>query len=124
MSMTSMTVVPIVFRFPGTLAPAANHVAILGPWNGWNPRAHVLAKDPQGFWTITLYLPPGRTIYCFNVDGAYWLDPNDDGRVPNGWGSEYSVRYVGASGPTAAFRSPEPEPDRREEWRKGKSTPV
>src|SRR5213082_2582647 len=64
----SMTVVPIVFRFPGALAPAANHVAILGPWNGWNPRAHVLTKDPQGFWTITLYLPPGRTIYCFNVD--------------------------------------------------------
>jgi len=67
---------------------------------------------------ITLYLPPGRTIYCFNVDGAYWLDPDDDGRVPNGWGSEYSVRHVGASGP------PAPEPDRDEEWSKGNSMPV
>lgn len=23
-----------------------------------------------------------------------WLDPGDDGRIPNGWGSEYSVRHV------------------------------
>jgi len=33
-------------------------------------------------------------VYYFDVDGAYWLDPNDDGRVPNAWGSEYSVRHV------------------------------
>jgi hypothetical protein len=31
-----------------------------------------------------------------------WLDPADEGRVPNGWGSEYSVRHV-ASGAEAAF---------------------
>jgi len=112
------TLVPVVFRFPGGLTPSANQVAVLGPWNGWNPRAHALAKDPQGVWMITLYLPPGRTIYCFNVDGTYWLDPHDDGRVPNGWGSEYSVRHVGAS------RPPAPEPDRDEEWSKGNSMPV
>jgi len=23
-----------------------------------------------------------------------WLDPADEGRVPNGWGSEYSIRHV------------------------------
>ena len=116
------TLVPVIFRFPGGLVPSANHVAILAPFNGWNPRTHALTRDPQGVWTITLYLPPGRTIYCFSVDGAYWLDPNDDGRVPNGWGSEYSVRHVGASGPPAVIRSP--EPDRSEEWSEDKSMPV
>lgn len=98
----SAKLVPVLFRFPGMLAPLANEVTLLGPFNGWDPRTHILAKDPQGSWSITLYLPPGRTIYCFSVDGAYWLDPGDEGRVPNGWGSEYSVRYVGDSSPAAA----------------------
>jgi hypothetical protein len=49
---------------------------------------------PEGDWVVKIDLPPGRTVYYFDVDGAYWLDPNDDGRIPNGWGSEYSVRYV------------------------------
>jgi hypothetical protein len=43
-----------------------------------------------------VYLPPGRVLYSFWVDGMMWLDPNDEGRVPNAWGSEYSVRYVRA----------------------------
>jgi hypothetical protein len=28
------------------------------------------------------------------VDGAMWLDPEDEGRLPNGWGSEYSLRHI------------------------------
>jgi hypothetical protein len=23
-----------------------------------------------------------------------WLDPEDEARLPNGWGSEYSVRHI------------------------------
>ena len=88
------TVVPVTFRFPCTLAPTASRVSIVGPFNGWNPTAHRMARTPEGQWTITLYLGPGRTVYCFDVDGTYWLDPHDEGRVPNGWGSEYSVRFV------------------------------
>jgi len=90
-----MSLVPVTFQFPLTLAPEANRVAIRGPFNGWNPNTHLLSKAREDCWTITLYLPPGRVIYCFDVDGAAWLDPNDEGRVPNCWGSEYSVRVVG-----------------------------
>jgi 1,4-alpha-glucan branching enzyme len=89
------TIVPVTFRFPCAAATSANHVAILGPFNGWNPKIHPLTKTPEGYWVIKLYLPPGRMVYCFDVDGALWLDPNDDGRIPNSWGSEYSIRYVG-----------------------------
>jgi 1,4-alpha-glucan branching enzyme len=92
--MRNSALVPVTFRFPHTMAPAAHRIAILGPFNGWNPMVHLLTKSPDAYWTITLYLPPGRTVYCFDVDGSYWLDPHDEGRVPNGWGSEYSVRYV------------------------------
>jgi hypothetical protein len=95
----SADIVPVTFRFPWAAAPRANHVAILGPFNGWNPNVHLLTKTPEGCWVIRLYLPPGRAVYCFDVDGAYWLDPDDEGRIPNGWGSEYSVRYVRGSNP-------------------------
>ncbi len=86
--------VPVVFRFPGALVPEAGRVAVVGQFNGWSPQVHLLTKAAGGDWTITIYLPPGRTLYHFSVDGAYWLDPYDEGRVPNCWGSEYSLRYV------------------------------
>lgn len=88
------TLVPVTFRFPGSLAPGGSQVAVVGPFNGWNPTVHLLTKTADGDWTITIYLPPGRTVYHFSVDGAFWLDPHDERRVPNGWGSEYSIRYI------------------------------
>jgi hypothetical protein len=94
MATMATTVVPVTFEFPCALAPTASRVSVVGPFNGWNSNVHLMTKPPQGDWTITLYLGPGRNIYCFDVDGTYWLDPRDEGRVPNGWGSEYSVRFV------------------------------
>lgn len=86
--------VPVTFRFPGRRAPRARRVAVLGPFNGWDPSTHPLTKTAEGEWVITIHLCPGRVVYCFDVDGISWLDPDDDGRIPNGWGSEYSVRMV------------------------------
>jgi 1,4-alpha-glucan branching enzyme len=86
--------VQVTFRFPGRLAPSARRVAVTGPFNGWDPRAHRLERNGDGDWVITIYLPPGRVVYCFSVDETAWLDPADQGRIPNGWGSEFSVRYV------------------------------
>lgn len=100
-----MTLVPVIFRFPGKLAPRAGQVAVVGPFNGWNPAVHLLTKTADGDWTITIYLPPGHTIYQFSIDGAFWLDPYDEGRVPNGWGSEYSIRYVRQDTPPHRTRS-------------------
>ena len=88
------TLVPVAFRFPGRLAPNAPYVAVVGSFNAWSVGVHPLAKTADGNWTITIYLPPGRTVYHFSVDGAPWLDPHDEGRIPNGWGSEYSIRYI------------------------------
>jgi Glycogen recognition site of AMP-activated protein kinase len=96
-------IVSVTFRFPCSLAPRASHIALLGPFNGWNPKIHVMTKTSEGSWVIELCLPPGRTVYCFDVDGACWLDPNDEGRIPNGWGSEYSVRYVAGTSPHPAY---------------------
>lgn len=94
-------VTPVNFRFQGNLAPTAARVALVGTFNGWNPRSHLLTKNLKDDWMITVYFPLRcRIVYHFEVDGVPWLDPDDDGRVPNGWGSEYSVRYIGrAIGP-------------------------
>jgi AMP-activated protein kinase-like protein len=92
-----MILVPVRFRFPGVLAPGAQRVAVLGSFNGWDPTVHLLTKTGDGDWAITIYLPPGRALYHFSVDGRFWLDPHDEGRVPNGWGSEYSIRHVRAA---------------------------
>lgn len=84
----------VTFRFPGSLAPGARRVAIVGPFNGWDPSVHPLVRITTGDWAVTIHLPPGRVVYHFDVDGAFWLDPHDDARIRNAWGSEYSVRHV------------------------------
>ncbi len=86
--------IPVKFRFPGGLAPNARRVAVVGSFNGWDPSAHPLVQSEGEDWTATHLLPPGRLIYGFWVDGMMWLDPEDEGRVPNAWGSEYSVRTI------------------------------
>lgn len=93
--------VPVTFRFPGNRTPRMWRVSVVGPFNGWNPAAHPLTRTPDGDWTTTIFLPPGRVLYCFWIDGAMWLDPNDEGRVPNAWGSEYSVRHARPLAPSA-----------------------
>jgi 1,4-alpha-glucan branching enzyme len=87
-------VVRVKFMFPQMLAPRARRVAVISSFNGWDDKAHPLTKTSNGDWSITVFLPPGRVVYCFSVDGVPWLDPGDEGRVANGWGSEYSVRFV------------------------------
>lgn len=88
------TYVPVTFRFPGRLAPTARHVAVVGSFNNWNSLSHPMVQNSAGDWTATVFLPPGRTFYGFWVDGMMWLDPADEGREPNAWGSECSVRNV------------------------------
>ncbi len=87
-------VVPVKFVFPSVLAPRAQRVAVVSSFNHWDDRAHPLTKTPNGDWSITVFLPPGRVVYCFCVDGKFHLDPGHAERVANGRGSEYSIRYV------------------------------
>ncbi len=104
------TILPVRFRLPGRLAPTARRVCVLGSFNGWSPASHPLTHTADGDWLTTIYLSPGRVVYCFDVDGIAWLDPNDEGRIPNGWGSEYSIREVRqwaeASAPVRTPREP------------------
>jgi 1,4-alpha-glucan branching enzyme len=86
--------VPVTFRFPGSLVPQARRVTVIGPFNNWRGNSYRLIRIPGGDWIITVFLPPGRVVYGFDVDGTRWPDPQSGDRVSTGAGSEYSIRHV------------------------------
>jgi 1,4-alpha-glucan branching enzyme len=88
------SVVPVRFTFPGVLAPRAQRVAVVSSFNSWDAKAHTLTRTSGGDWSITVFLPPGRVVYRFCVDGIPWLDPGAESRLANASGWECSVRYV------------------------------
>ncbi len=56
---------------PGTVtfvlyAPFKPYVSLVGDFNGWNSRAHIMTTDGRGLWWITLP-HPGATRYGFYV---------------------------------------------------------
>jgi len=73
-------------------APSAREVAVVGDWNGWNPKAQPLIER-NGRWEIVLELPRGRYYqYQFLVDGDRWIpDPNALVKVANGFGGMNSI---------------------------------
>ena len=84
----------VVFRFDGRRMPGARSVALVGSFNRWDTSVHQLTLKPDGWWTISLTLAPGKYPYLFIVDGVPWNDLEDDGRVPCEWGGEYSLRII------------------------------
>ena len=73
-------------------APAAAQVAVVGDWNGWNPKAQPM-KRQDGKWEIILDLERGRSYqYQFLIDGKEWIpDPNNLVKVDNGFGGKNSL---------------------------------
>ena len=90
------TLLPVTFRFPGSMAPRVRRITIIGPFNGWRGNSHRLTRIPGGDWIITVFLPPGRVVYAFEVDGIRWPDPQCRDRVSTGSGPGLSVRHVGS----------------------------
>ena len=69
------TLRPVTFLFSSTLAPGARRVAVVGPFNGWDPTVHPLVRTVTGHWKITVYLPPGRPVYFSMLMGCRGLTP-------------------------------------------------
>jgi 1,4-alpha-glucan branching enzyme len=60
-------------------APEAKAVFVAGAFNDWKPGATPLHNHlPNGKWTVTLPLPPGRHEYKFVVDGQWCCEPGCD----------------------------------------------
>lgn len=78
------------------LAPAARTVSIVGSFNGWQRDRDMLSgPDGEGWWSITLPLPPGRHAYIFLLDGSEWLvDPRAPAVVDDAWGGRNGLILV------------------------------
>jgi len=78
-------------------APDAKAVFVTGSFNNWNITDYLMTKQPDGRWTATLPLAPGRYQYKFVVDGEWTTDPANPIKVPvpapaTGYNSVIEVR--------------------------------
>ena len=94
------------FRYVG----AASSVNVAGEFNAWSTSADALTKQPDGSWTITKKLAPGRYTYKFVVDGGTWKeDPSAKETVDDGFGGKNAIMVVGTgAGAAAAMATPAP----------------
>jgi chromosome partitioning protein len=72
-------------------------VRLAGDFNDWVPDAGVrLERHPDGSWTKSVPLPPGRYEYKLVVDGRWVVDPLNPNKVVNEVGSMNSVAEIEA----------------------------
>lgn len=75
-------------------APAAQSVALVGTFNGWDPGRTPMQKDGEGVWKTKLSLPTGSHQYRFVADGQWISDPKATESAPNPHGGDNSVVLV------------------------------
>ena len=90
----SASPVPVAFAIS---APNAKAVFLTGSFNNWTITDILMTKQPDGRWTATLPLAPGRYQYKFVVDGEWTTDPANPIKVPvlapaTGYNSVIEVR--------------------------------
>lgn len=84
----TQSMVRFVFR-----AERAASVAIVGDFNDWNDRAHLLQRAADSdLWTTTVPLKKGMYEYMFVVDGTQWkVDPLATRFRDDGFGNKNAV---------------------------------
>jgi AMP-activated protein kinase-like protein len=79
-------------------APHAQHVALAGTFNRWDPNATPLVRvGEEGTWTVTVPLTAGQHQYAFVVDGQRWVPDPAAPKVDDGFGRKNSVVSVSAT---------------------------
>ena len=76
-------------------ANRAGQVAVIGSFNGWDPKGFELSSRSPGLWQISIpRLAPGNYIYKFLVDDHWVHDPENLIRVEDGYGGFSSILEV------------------------------
>ncbi|MBI3268891.1 MAG: hypothetical protein HYZ53_07710 [Planctomycetes bacterium] len=66
---------PHLFSYADAKAKA---VSVVGDFNAWNEKLHVMKRDSDGTWRLEIRLPKGRIYeYAFMVDGNLVPDPRN-----------------------------------------------
>ena len=53
-------------------APHARLVEVLGTFTGWHDRPAQMNGAGDGWWTISLHVPPGDHDFQYRIDGWAW----------------------------------------------------
>jgi len=72
----------------------AQHVSLVGDFNGWNASAHPMKRMPDKTWYLTVELKHGHHRYAFMVDGQLTLDPRAQGITRNDQGERVCLLPV------------------------------
>jgi hypothetical protein len=96
--------IPITFRIH---APHARTVFVAGSFNSWHTVEYLLEKSPEGTWTTTIPIAPGRYEYKFIVDTVWVHDVDNPVKVPvflpyTGYNSVLEVKHHGVDSPSVA----------------------
>ncbi len=75
-------------------APCAGTVHLTGDFNGWDPTAHPMNRQPDGAWLLQVPLHHGHHHYIFLVDGKAVLDPRAHGVARDAKGQRVSLLAV------------------------------
>jgi 1,4-alpha-glucan branching enzyme len=77
------------------VAPNAQHVALVGDFNLWNPANSPMQRIAgTDAWAIDIDLPAGRHVYAFVVDGDVTADPAAPRTAGDDFGRPNSVVLV------------------------------
>ncbi len=76
------------------VAPDAQQVHLTGDFNGWNPTANPMNRQPDGAWLLQVPLHHGHHHYVFLVDGQAVLDPQAQGVARDPKGAKVSLLAV------------------------------
>jgi 1,4-alpha-glucan branching enzyme len=76
------------------VAPGATRVNLAGDFNGWDPVAHPMNRQPDGAWLLQVALHHGHHQYVFLVDGQRMLDPKAHGVARDPRGAKVSIVAV------------------------------
>ncbi len=74
----------------------ADHVALLGDFNGWSSEEHLLKRRKDGTFSTTVSIPTGQEYrFRYLVDGDQWTnDEAPDQLVANRFGGQDGLLTV------------------------------
>lgn len=72
----------------------ADSVCVVGNFNRWNEKKHIMQRDNGYFWRITLMLPPGTYEYRFKVDERWENDHYNENACANCFGTINNVLEI------------------------------
>jgi 1,4-alpha-glucan branching enzyme len=72
----------------------AESVTVVGDFNQWDPKSHLLKRKGDGVWEKTIPLSPGTYEYKFLIDGKWRLDPSNQDECQNAFGTRNNILIV------------------------------